>query len=76
MDKIVRGMSQAGRRAGEGQPKARTSARPDDARDDPHAKGTMREPAQTPDGERGSIKETQEAFEEFEKEKGDWSKGG
>lgn len=68
MDKIARGMSEAGRRA--------TGTRPDDGRGDPHAKGTMREPAQTRDGERGSVGEVQEALEELEKEKGDWSKGG
>jgi hypothetical protein len=36
----------------------------------------MREPAQTPSGERGPLGEVREALEDLEKEKGDWSKGG
>jgi hypothetical protein len=76
MDKMVRGMSEAGRRAGDGQQEAGASERPDDCGGDPHAKGAMREPAQTPDGDRGELGEVQEALEDLEKQKGDWSKGG
>jgi hypothetical protein len=36
----------------------------------------MHEPAQTPSGRHGDMEEVQEALEELEKEKGDWSKGG
>ncbi len=74
MENIVRGKSEADRRAGETRSKARASGRPQDGRGNPHAKGTMREPAQTPDGKRGTLEEVQEALEDFEKEKGDWSK--
>ena len=69
MDKKVRGMSKAGQ-------EPETRVRPDDCGGDPHAKGAMREPAQTPSAERGPLGEVREALEDIEKEKGDWSKGG
>jgi hypothetical protein len=73
---IVRGMSERGRRTSNTPPKPRASKHPNDGGGDPHVKGTMREPAQTPDGERGPLDEVREALEDLEKEKGDWSKGG
>jgi hypothetical protein len=54
----------------------RSSGRSKNRESDPHEKGAMREPAQTPDGERGPLQEVQEALEDLEKQKGDWSKGG
>jgi hypothetical protein len=52
------------------------SAAPKQPLRDPHAKGAMREPTQTPSGTKGEQTEVQQALEELEKEKGDWSKGG
>jgi hypothetical protein len=73
MDKTVREKSAARRHAAARQG---SRERPDDCGGDPHVKGAMREPAQTPGGQRGALGEVQEALEDLEKEKGDWSKGG
>jgi hypothetical protein len=75
MDKTVREKSAARRLAAARQEPA-SRGRPDDCGGDPHAKGAMREPAQTPSAERGALGEVQDALEDLEKEKGDWSKGG
>ena len=74
MDEKVRG--KASRPATDARQQPGTSERPEDYGHDPLTKGAMREPAQTPDGERGPSQELQEALENLEKEKGDWSKGG
>jgi hypothetical protein len=72
MDKTVRQKSAARRQAVARQEPA-TREPPDDCGGDPHAKGTMREPAQIPSGGHGELGD---ALENLEKEKGDWSKGG
>jgi hypothetical protein len=76
MEKTVREQNAARRQAAATGQETGARGRPDDCGGDPHAKGAMREPAQTPDGKRGESAEVQEALEELEKDKGDWSKGG
>jgi hypothetical protein len=76
MDKTVREKSAARRLASAARQEPASREWPDDCGGDPHAKGAMREPAQTPSAERGALGEVQEALEDLEKEKGDWSKGG
>jgi hypothetical protein len=76
MEKTVREKSAARRLAAAARQNPESRGRPEDCGGDPHAKGAMREPAQTPSGERGGLGEVQEALEDLEKEKGDWSKGG
>jgi hypothetical protein len=45
---------------------------------DPHSKGTMREPAQTPGAIKaeGELRDVRDALQEVEEKEGDWSKGG
>jgi hypothetical protein len=76
MNEKVRAMSKTSRSDAKDRQQPTTSGRPEDCGNDPHAKGAMREPAQTPDGERGPLREVQDALEDLEKQKGDWSKGG
>ncbi len=76
MDKTVREKSAARRHAAASRQELGSRGWPDDCGGDPHAKGAMREPAQTPDGQRGALGEVREALEDLEKEQGDWSKGG
>jgi hypothetical protein len=76
MDEIVRKLSKTSRADTKAQQQPVASGRQKKCGSDPHVKGAMREPAQTPDGQRGPLREVQEALEDLEKRKGDWSKGG
>ena len=76
MDQTVRQKSAARRPTATARQESGARGRTDGCGGDPHAKGAMREPAQTPDGQRGALGEVQEALEDLAKEKGDWSKGG
>jgi hypothetical protein len=76
MEKTVREKSAARRLAAAARQEPASRGRPDDCGGDPHAKGAMREPAQTPSAERGPLGEVREELEVLEKEKWDWSKGG
>ena len=76
MNEVTRKRSQMSHGAGDAEQKPETGRQARDSGGDPHRKGTMREPAQIPSGTRGEQEEAQQALEELEKEKGDWSKGG
>lgn len=76
MAKRFQTVNERSRRVGGTQQERRQRGRRDGTGRDPHAKGTMREPAQIPSGKRGALQEVQEALEDLEKKEGDWSKGG
>jgi hypothetical protein len=76
MDEMIRGMSETRLSLDDTWQQPGASERPEGCGGDPLAKGAMREPAQTPEEEHSPTRELQDALEELEKEKGDWSKGG
>jgi hypothetical protein len=76
MNAKVPAKSKTSRPDANARPQPRSSGRSKNRESKPHEKGAMREPAQTPNGERSPLREMQDALEEFEKQKGDWSKGG
>jgi hypothetical protein len=76
MDEVAEGVSEAGRRVGDAGQEPGPGEQPGSPKTDPHAKGTMREPAQTPGGVGGDREEARQALQDLEETKGDWSKGG
>ncbi len=70
MKKTVREKSAARQLAASARQKPASRGRPEDRGGDPHTKGAMREPAQTPDGQRGAWARSRRRWKTLKRKRG------